>query len=288
MVAYHQRVWPQLPRVTRVYFYCVPNAFQCGLNADIYLYESENPMATPEPAPTTEIEVARYALRTFKEGVDSNGVAQMVSASWAGVHWAGGVCVAKCGDSKNHEAPHESCHCGVYGTLTLGSLMSQYGYLASKLITVIAAEGTTIIGDRGLRTAYARVVAYWIKPGEKAIEDICGGQFEGATRFTDLAEMLTAYEFPADDFQMDGSVSIKWTFADCVPDTEVASTRTFTIYNVQPGTYTEIVLGCGYKMDITPVTLSTPGCIVASLNWTPCTLDGCAGCPGCVVQTETA
>ena len=74
--------------------------------------------------------------------------------------------------------------------------MRQYTWLSSRLVTVIAAEGTTIIGDTGLRTGYARVVAYWTATAAE-LRERCEKQFIGATHFGDIGEMLAAYGFPA-------------------------------------------------------------------------------------------
>src|ERR1700758_3506082 len=136
-------------------------------------------------------EVGRFALRTFKV---REGHLSSVVATHSGQHWEGGVCRARCvifddysffdesmaritraaiarhrdpskyreGLSKflKHDAPHEDCRCGVYGSLNLENLRRQY-HESLNLVAVIAAEGETIIGTRGLRTEFARVVAYW-------------------------------------------------------------------------------------------------------------------------------
>jgi hypothetical protein len=92
---------------------------------------------------------------------------------------------------QDHEPPSEGCSCGIYGTLGLLSLMRQYGLYAQDIVAVIAAEGVTIIGGTGLRTAAARVVAYWTPL--RGYRKIARRQFEGAQHFQNLDEMLTAY-----------------------------------------------------------------------------------------------
>jgi hypothetical protein len=93
-----------------------------------------------------------------------------------------------------HTAPYLDCHCGVYGSLSLNHLIDQYRFETMKIITVIAAEGETIIGSRGLRTQYARVVAYW-SPFRK-FRRAADAQFEGAQHFKSLEEMLSEYQLP--------------------------------------------------------------------------------------------
>jgi hypothetical protein len=138
-----------------------------------------------------DIEVARYALRTFEVDYDAEVLRSAVKPGW---HWHNGTCVAKCLRRHKHKAPHQRCSCGIYGTLTLEHLMRQFSGYATQLVAVIAAEGTTIIGDVGLRTAAARVVAYWTSSFD--IHQICEKWCAAAKGFEDLDEMLAAYNFP--------------------------------------------------------------------------------------------
>lgn len=148
---------------------------------------------TPESTETVvpDIEIARYGLRTFNL---RQGTLKSVFKNYT---WEGGVCVAQClrddtGVTTFHEPPGENCSCGIYATTTVDSLLHQYRDSANECMTVIAAEGTTIIGDRGMRTAAARIVAYW-----------CADQFQGlladncpdAERFTDPNEMFAKFGF---------------------------------------------------------------------------------------------
>jgi hypothetical protein len=112
--------------------------------------------------------------------------------------WYGGLWAADWLTSFNsdHKTPEPSCTCGVYGALDLDVLCSQYPDLARDLVAVIAAEGITIVGDKGLRTEAARVVAYWSP--NWYIRKICARQCGSARRFTDLDAMLAAYHFPED------------------------------------------------------------------------------------------
>lgn len=183
----------------------------------------------------SEIEVARYALRTFRpvstamerDNTMLGGllacrgllesflgipyveppVIELASVGVPGSHWARGECVAAClglfalwGVMNTpvlaHPAPQEDCHCGLYGTLTLQSLQVQYPQYAARIVTVIAAEGQTIIGDTGLRTERARVVAYWCQDD---LSVVAARQFVDAMRFPCVGDMLEAYHFPRED-----------------------------------------------------------------------------------------
>lgn len=113
--------------------------------------------AGPKPAPTTtEIEVGRHALRSFKY---KDGKLMSLYKDFS---WDGGVAVATClALNPCGECPGFDCNCGLFGSVTMDHLMSTYKEHAAKGIAVIAAEGMTLIGDTGLRTSAARIVAYW-------------------------------------------------------------------------------------------------------------------------------
>lgn len=154
-----------------------------------------------------DIEVARYALRTFNVADRLMPVAIPVDA------WEGGVCEAKCervalyaayarasysvlediASEANHEAPAENCVCGIYGCLTIERLKRQYPLECMRVVAVIAVEGDTIIGDIGLRTQAARIVAYWSPKRE--VRKICADTCDGAIGFAKLNDMLAAYGF---------------------------------------------------------------------------------------------
>lgn len=155
-----------------------------------------------------DLDVGRFALRTFQIRNDS---LFSIAASTGG--WENGACRAEClifkdpnfmsnglqflmGASdeemiRQHNAPHLKCSCGVYGSLSLESLEAQYASYTQKLVTVIAAEGLTIIGTRGLRTQFARVVACWTARDFGGVNDL-----PDVTHFTDLDEMLARYDLP--------------------------------------------------------------------------------------------
>lgn len=159
-----------------------------------------------------DIEVARYALRTFN--VTSGRlmpVAMTVDA------WKDGVCQAECVPNPwtnsysglgalaavlgydtpvpapDHDAPADGCHCGIYGCLTIDRLKRQYPVECMSIVAVIAVEGNTIIGEIGLRTQAARIVAYWSP--EKDVRKICAETCGGAKGFAALDDMLAAFGF---------------------------------------------------------------------------------------------
>lgn len=139
----------------------------------------------------TDLEVGRYALRTFRHDW-LPPLFGPVTRRGNGNCWADGTCTAVCADlyePGGHAAPHEKCRCGIYGCLILQHLLSQYPTESRDIIAVIAVEGQTIMGSRGLRTQYARVVAYWTR----CLFLQADHQFVGAKRFENLFEMVKAY-----------------------------------------------------------------------------------------------
>lgn len=183
------------------------------------------PVPPPKEAPKDEllpdIEVGRYALRTFR--VDK----QRLKSLFQEHYWDGGTAVAEClNKSKTCESsPSLNCMCGIYGTLTIEHLFKEYGQYARDCVAVFAAEGTTILGTKGLRTAAARIVAYWctthVEPLYDPRTEAWGGdvvrgevpfwrddgkyigtfakQCPDARRFESIEEMLEAYHFPKAD-----------------------------------------------------------------------------------------
>jgi hypothetical protein len=171
-----------------------------------------------------------FALRTFNYSIEHQTAQLGETIGWwddglsrayrspvqhhRGSDWEDGTCEATC--RSGHQAPHEGCHCGIYGSLSYAGLLLQYPQ-ARHLVTVIAAEGTTIIGTRGLRTQFARVVAYWadvIRPDEAAewssrlflgqppsplpgrqpsFRELARKQFKGSEEFECPTEMVERY-----------------------------------------------------------------------------------------------
>jgi hypothetical protein len=228
------------------------------------------PESSPEPQ-IDDIEIARYALRTFTVGANSD---ELSSVAMSGSYWRNGTCEAEClagGDRQRpmHPAPHEGCTCGIYGTLSLDSLTRQFTYQSTHLVTVIAAEGKTIIGDKGLRTAAARVVAYWSP--DKKIRKICKKQLGDAKKFDNLYDMLAAYDVPRE--------APTGTGGNAVPKPKIrvpitleqvkSQSVTLTIHNVLPGLYTELELRDGTRCPIQPLNLNGFGAIQVTLDWTP-------------------
>lgn len=167
-----------------------------------------------------DFEIGRYALRSFKFVVERarGSLAEQIGwwtdgtcKSWRPVAytraegWLDGTCEAVChaygieswgGDSvlptgKRHQAPYEDCKCGIYGSLSYADLIAQFSE-ARNIVAVIAVEGNTIIGTRGLRTQFARVVAYWVAP-DPIWREVAASQFKDAEVFGDPLEMVESY-----------------------------------------------------------------------------------------------
>jgi hypothetical protein len=178
-------------------------------------------MAEEQPAP--DLEVGRYALRSFKAqhrwlpnnwateyGVSSQLVFGPVSYRGSPNSWISGTCEAVCyaggylpsGAKRGHQAPDEKCTCGIYASLSYADLIAQFHTEARTIVAVIAAEGITIIGSRGLRTQFARVVAYWVEPA-KIFRQAAATQFKDAAVFDNPVDMIDAYGLrwlpPAED-----------------------------------------------------------------------------------------
>lgn len=149
-----------------------------------------------------DIEVARYGLRTF---VVKGG---RLKSLYKDIYWDEGVMEAKClrgpealwlffqnDVDPSHRAPDKNCTCGIYATLTLEHLRAQYFMEAERSVAVIAAEGPTIIGDQGLRTSAARIVAYWtpVRGVRRAYGQACG---KDAQYFRKMDQMLETYGLP--------------------------------------------------------------------------------------------
>lgn len=184
---------------------------------------------------TPDIEVARYALRTFRvqskpwehydEVVcwDNSSTTTILRSSvvpceaglyslYHPIRWTDGTLVAQCRAHINYKIffrgsadpcvevfmgpgcpnpPEETCTCGVYGAVSMESLWSQYSLFAETNVAVIAAEGQTMVGDRGLRTTAARVVAFAATEKSTFFAQQC----PEATHYPQLNDMLTAYGF---------------------------------------------------------------------------------------------
>lgn len=155
-----------------------------------------------EPLP--DIEVGRYALRTFWLGHGS------LRSLYQDFYWDQGTAIAECRSDSwspphpDQEVPAHKCGCGLYGTLTIEQLLREYGSYAKDTVAVIAAEGSTYIGTKGLRTAAARVVAFW-HPDEGPYSDLANKAYKDidAVRYGTVAEMISAYNFPTPEIDPD-------------------------------------------------------------------------------------
>lgn len=166
-----------------------------------------------------DLQVGRMALRIFRMWAPI-GRTERVLAPMGMLtdHWKDGTCTARClkatmaggrngvyettyGETykdETHEAPFMGCNCGVYGSLSYDSLRRQYHSNMGGLITVMAAEGRTIIGSRGLRTQYARIIAYHVLLPEWG--KLAKVQFAEAEPYEDLWGMLEAHGFETPTF----------------------------------------------------------------------------------------
>lgn len=170
----------------------------------------------------SDIEVARYALRTFRVTPDYG----LGSVATDGGNWHNGTCTAwctaypsdhieifeilhrRCGyHPPGHHPPEKDCSCGIYGSLSLDHLVRQYYRQCADIVAVIAAEGATIIGPRGLRTEHARVVAYWTR--YRDISRLAKRQFGSAERFWRINPMLSKYGIPR-KLTVDPSPTARW------------------------------------------------------------------------------
>lgn len=178
----------------------------------------------------TDLEVGRYALRSFKfarvlppvggSGAMSSDLAMSMSyGEWRRANvdrlpikwmwqaptfanaddWLDGTCAAVCRkwavgvSAVRHDAPDESCSCGIYGSLSYADLLSSFMNEARSMVAVFAAEGTTIIGTRGLRTQFARVVGYWVDCARPDAARAADGQFVDASAFGDPLALVEAF-----------------------------------------------------------------------------------------------
>lgn len=149
---------------------------------------------TPQEAKKIEPEVQPldvsapiYALRSFTLG--EGRLRSLYRDFW----WDEGKAIAQC--SKDHEIPASGCQCGLYGLQSLDRLVREYGKDCQHCVAVFAAEGRTIVGDRGLKTKAARVIAYWVR--SKTELDVMAKEAPKAKHYEDIAKMLEDYHFPA-------------------------------------------------------------------------------------------
>lgn len=194
---------------------------------------------------TPDIEVGRLGLRTFSYSVIDETLGSLFFRKEG--DWMEGTAVSRCdiierrtqlrGQGWNvwtgpdsvpltvpahQDGPYMDCRCGIYAATNLYDLYAQYTQ-TMNLVTVVAVEGKTIIGDTGMRSTAARVIAYWVAPriddedvelldpGEQrkkyghylpnhkyrpAIYAAAQRQFKDAKEYVRLAEMLSAHDLP--------------------------------------------------------------------------------------------
>jgi hypothetical protein len=150
----------------------------------------DSPSASPE---LPDIVVGNYALRSFdiEDG--------RLKSLYRDFYWDEGKAVAHCDKPyvfPNTPPPHPAPHaCGLYSLTSYYELQRQYSSKAARNVAVIAAEGRTEKGTKGLRCQAARIVAYWAYTGVD--RKVFKAQCPEATSFGTVKEMLDAYKFDA-------------------------------------------------------------------------------------------
>lgn len=141
-----------------------------------------------------DVEVGRVAVRTF----NLNETGELCAVARGAGFWLTGTCEATCHYTDgDHQVPVENCRCGIYACLTVDKLREQYRTQAAHIIAVVAAEGRTILGPVGLRTARARIVAYWTPWYARPTIKAAKRQFSDAVYYSHLNEMLEAHRLAA-------------------------------------------------------------------------------------------
>lgn len=215
------------------------------------------------------IEIGRYALRTFSDKGTWLG-----SVGVQGRHWHDGICEAKCvnttiwAERRVHSAPQEGCTCGIYGTLSYEALHRQYRHESEALVTVMAAEGETIIGDTGLKTAAARIVAWWAPQRVWTLRAaiLASMEFPDAKHYKSLDAMLDAYKIPRQETSNLRTLRIPHTIDDIK---RAGGKLRLTIHNPPPGEYNEVELSDGTTCRIPPTTPWPSDAITIVLTWNP-------------------
>lgn len=184
-----------------------------------------------------DLEVGRHGLRTFS--VVPSSILSVEIRSMFGIEqtdkdkekflgpvfvnssreWITGTCVARCYAAQgytpscdvswgNHLPPSEKCKCGIYATLSLNHLQEQYPEQTSNVVAIVAAEGQTIIGTKGFRTARATVVAYWC---DDSVRDMCKKQFQEAQEYGDVLEMVKDFNLEVGEPSPQPEIHPGWT-----------------------------------------------------------------------------
>jgi hypothetical protein len=179
--------------------------------------------ATRDDEAIPDIEIGRKALRTFQISRMTktahsptpytfvpNDYSYQLKSLYGNHTWDGGKAIATCrrgeyGNAKGSAQPCESppgedCRCGLYGTLTIDQLIKEYGNAirSNGCIAVFTAEGDTVIGSAGLRTAAARIVGYWVSTengGYHNAEQAFKEQCPEAKKCDTIAELLSEFGF---------------------------------------------------------------------------------------------
>lgn len=116
---------------------------------------------TDNEAPTPDVVIGRYGLRTFRVSADGYLLPATDTPRGLDDTWREGTCIAACGQGHDHQPPQIDCTCGLYSLDCLADLREQYP-TAAYLVAVVALEGRAIEGERGTRAEAARVVGFWL------------------------------------------------------------------------------------------------------------------------------
>ena len=119
---------------------------------------------------------------------------------WTAGRWEPGRQGARCSTGADHPAPARDCTCGFYGWYDPSGTAASYGGAKA----VIAASGRIVLGDRGFRSAQARVVAValpaplrWQPRGAARARRMLAGSYPDVPVYRSARAMVRAY--PPDD-----------------------------------------------------------------------------------------
>jgi hypothetical protein len=182
--------------------------------------------------PLPDVGIGRYGLRTFRPAIVRDepylvsvsqdpippaNRNQIFKQKWRElltdshpISWADGTCTAVCakwssspgykpnsGWKHGDVIPDENCNCGIYALDDLANLNRQYGQYTKIVATVISASGRTFEYNEGVKTQFARVVAYWVLDHEPGcVCELCGHRRTQSV----LTPPDVNFRVPAEDF----------------------------------------------------------------------------------------
>lgn len=179
------------------------------------------------------------AIRTF----NLSETGELCAVARGSGFWLTGTCEATCeGKGPEHEVPVPDCRCGIYACLTMEKLREQYRTQAARIVAVVAAEGRTILGPVGLRTARARVIAYWTPWFARPMINAARHQFPDAVPYAHLNRMLETYNLPTTthDYQVWCGQPRAHGFRALIANDPVEIGTSYTFAAV-PGVYNRVI-----------------------------------------------